>query len=300
MAFHIGLDLGGTKTEVIVLDDHQAVFRHRVATPATDYTAILHTLAGLVREADSYCQGEAASIGLGMPGAITDTGLVKNSNTVCLNGKPLPADLAALLQRPLKVMNDANCFALSEAVDGAAAGAELVFGVIIGTGVGGAVVISQQVLVGANSIAGEWGHTPLPLTAPRAGTDSRRCYCGKRDCVETYLCGAGLRRSFMAISGRDADAQTIAALAQQGDAQAQQVLALYQAQLAAALAVVINILDPQVIVLGGGLSNLPGLADAVEARLGDYVFSDTVKTRVVRNRYGDSSGVRGAAWVGRA
>ncbi len=272
----IGVDLGGTKTEIIVLaDDGREMLRERVPTPRGDYAATVATIAELVKNAEQKVgAGRTASVGVGIPGAESlTTGLIKNANSTWLIGRPLRADLETALNRPVRLANDANCFALSEATDGAAAGAEVVFGVILGTGVGGGIVVNGQVLVGANAIAGEWGHNPLP------GDEAVRppCYCGRSGCIETFLSGP--------------------ALAADGGADNAAAMLRYELRLAHALAQVINILDPHVIVLGGGLSNLDRLYDRVPRLWGAHVFSDAVATRLVKNRHGDSSGVRGAAWL---
>lgn len=293
----IGVDLGGTKIEAIALDATGRIrMRERVPTPAGDYTAILDCIARLVRRIETQL-GCSASVGIGTPGAISPaTGLLKNSNSVCLNGRPLRQDLERLLERPLRLANDADCFALSEARDGAGAGASVVFGVILGTGTGGGIVVNGELLVGPNAIAGEWGHNPLPW--PRAeelpGPD---CYCGKQGCLETWLSGPGLERAYAACTGEALKVPDIAAAAENGETAAKQVLVEYVDRLARGLASVINVLDPGVIVLGGGLSNLEFLYRQVPERWSGYVFSDRVDTRLCRARHGDSSGVRGAAWL---
>jgi fructokinase len=264
----IGIDLGGTKIEVIVLEaDGRESLRHRVATPRGDYAATLAAIAALVREA-----GEG-TVGVGIPGALSlADGLVKNANSTWLIGRPLKQDLERAIGRPVRIENDANCFALSEAVDGAAAGARVVFGVILGTGVGGGIIVDGRMVVGANAIAGEWGHNPLPLPTEH-DLPLPDCYCGRKGCIETYLCGPAFERD-----GSDPGR--------------------YCERLARALAGVINLLDPDVIVLGGGMSNVQALYTEVPRLWGRYVFSDHVATRLARNRHGDSSGVRGAAWLG--
>jgi fructokinase len=274
----IGIDLGGTKTEIIVLGDtSEELLRERVPTPRGDYVGTVATIAALVHAAEQKlgAGGTAplATVGVGIPGAESRvTGLIKNANSTWLIGQPLRADLEAALNRPVRVANDANCFALSEATDGAAAGAEVVFGVILGTGVGGGIVVRGEVLVGPNAIAGEWGHNAL------AGEDAvRPCYCGRTNCIETFLSGP--------------------ALAADGGAEDEAALQRYERRLARALAPVINLLDPNVIVLGGGVSNLDRLYDRVPRLWGEWVFSDHVATRLVKNKHGDSSGVRGAAWL---
>jgi fructokinase len=283
----IGIDLGGTKIEAAVLGDEGSVrARRRVATPRDDYAATLRSIAALVEDLEAE-MGSAAVVGVGMPGTISPaTGLVKNANSVWLNGQPLAEDLRRVLPRPLRFANDANCFALSEAVDGAAAGAGAVFGVIVGTGTGGGVVVHGRIWTGPNAIAGEFGHNPLPWSNLDEGPGPL-CYCGQTGCIETYLSGPG----------HSLDAAEIAARAASGDVAAEATLRRYEDRMARALASVINVLDPDVVVLGGGLSNLSRLYAAVPRRWTRYVFSDRVDTRLVSPRHGDSSGVRGAAWL---
>ena len=293
----IGIDLGGTKIELAWLDAAGRVaLRRRVATPAGDYGATVAAIAALVKGAERE-RGAAASVGVAMPGAISlATRLVKNANSTCLNGRPLKGDLETALGREVRLANDANCFALSEAVDGAARGARVVFGVILGTGVGGGIVIDRQVHVGANAIAGEWGHNPLPL----AGADGDAlppCYCGRRGCVETYLSGPGMTADHERRTGARIEAVDIARRAAAGDADCEATLVRHGERLARALAGVVNVLDPDVIVLGGGLSNLARLYESVPRLWRASVFSDEVRTRLVRPAHGDSSGVRGAAWL---
>ena len=273
----IGIDLGGTKIEGIALDDrgHELV-RRRVSTPQGDYAATVAAIAALVGEIERHT-GQRGTVGVGIPGALSRvTGRVKNANSTCLNGQSLEADLATALARDVRLANDANCFALSEATDGAGAGARVVFGVILGTGVGGGIVVDGRVLVGPNAIAGEWGHNPLPRPGD-AALPLRPCYCGRTGCIETYLCGPALMRD-----GGMADDSAISR---------------YEVRLARALAGVINLLDPDVIVLGGGVSNVERLVETVPALWQAHVFSDHVATRLARNVHGDSSGVRGAAWL---
>ncbi len=297
----LGIDLGGTKIEGIVLDTRgRTLARRRVATPREDYPATVAAVAGLVAALEHEA-GARGSVGVGIPGAVSpQTGRIKNANSTWLIGAAFNRDLAAALDRPVRLANDANCFALSEAVDGAAAGAGVVFGVILGTGVGGGVVIDGKVLAGRNAIAGEWGHNPLPW--PR---DEERpgptCYCGKRGCIETFLSGPGLARDYAAGEGSPASPpaspEEIETRAEAGEAAALAALDRYQDRLARGLAQVIDLLDPDVIVLGGGLSNLPRLYQSLPARLPAYVFSDRVDTELRPPRHGDSSGVRGAAWL---
>ncbi len=291
MGHRIGIDLGGTKIEIVVLGlDDQPALRRRVDTPR-EYPAIVGAIAGLVQGAETEL-GVSASVGVGIPGVISPaTGLVKNANSQALIGHALDRDLASALSRPVRVENDANCFALSEAADGAGAGHHCVFGVILGTGCGGGIVVGGQVLTGRNRIAGEWGHTPLPQ--PKADEyPLPPCWCGQSGCLELYLAGPGLARSCDAP-----DAASVGQRAAAGDAVAVAALERHADRLARGLAVVMNILDPDVIVLGGGVSNMPQLYDRVPALLAGYVFSDTATTPIVKNRHGDSSGVRGAAWL---
>jgi len=267
-----------------------------VPTPRGRYGATLAAITTLVEGLERQ-SGEPARVGIGMPGALSPaTGLVKNANSVWLNGRPLHQDLERLLHRPLRFANDANCFALSEARDGAGEGAPVVFGVILGTGTGGGVVVHGRVLGGPNAVAGEWGHNPLPW--PRPGEwPGTACYCGRLGCVETFLSGPGLTRDHREATGEELDAMTIAARAADGDAACEATLARYEERLARALATVVNLLDPDVVVLGGGLSNLSRLYAAVPGRWGSWVFSDRVDTALRPPKHGDSSGVRGAAWL---
>jgi fructokinase len=293
----IGVDLGGTKIEAAALDGSgRVVARRRRPTPAEDYERTLAAVAELVDEVESEtgCRG---SVGVGIPGAISPkTGLVKNSNSTWLNGQPFDRDLSRRLGRAVRVANDANCFAISEAVDGAAAGAKIVFGVILGTGVGGGIVIDGRVLEGADAIAGEWGHNPLP-----APTDEERpgeiCPCGRRGCIETWLSGPALVRDHERATGRRWTATKIGEASAQGDAGAEAAVARLEERLARALGHIVNILDPEVIVLGGGVSNIARLFRTVPLLIAPYVFSDRVVVRIVPPRHGDSSGVRGAAWL---
>ena len=294
----IGIDLGGTKIEIAALDAAgRELLRRRVPTP-DGYAAMLDAIAVLIGEVES-ALGERGSLGIGTPGAISvATGLIKNSNSTCLIAQPLQRDLELRLKREVRIANDANCFALAEAVDGAARGADVVFGVILGTGVGGGIVVSQRVLVGPNAIAGEWGHNPLPAPTD-ADRPLPRCYCGRAGCVEAYLSGPALAADFTRETGRSLPAERIAQAAAEGDGEAAAALARYEERLARSLAGVINILDPDVIVLGGGLSNIGRLYTSVPRLWGALVFSDDVRTRLVRNAHGDSGGVRGAAWLWR-
>jgi fructokinase len=296
----LGIDLGGTKIEILALDAKGAeLLRRRVAAPRDDYDATLAAIVALVADAEHEL-GVApglASLGVGTPGSRSPrTGLLRGSNSVWLNGRPIREDLEARLGRPVAVANDANCFALSEATDGAGAGAVAVFGVILGTGVGGGLVLNGRVLEGHNAIAGEWGHNPLPWAAEdeRPGP---ACYCGLAGCIETFLSGPALVADHRHNNGGTADAAAIVARADAGDASCLRTLERYESRLARALAHVINVVDPDVVVLGGGLSNIARLYDSVPRLWGAWVFADVVDTRLVRNVHGDSSGVRGAAWL---
>ena len=296
----LGIDLGGTKIEIVALAaDGRELLRRRVATPRDNYRAILEAVARLVAEAEAEL-GDVGSVGIGTPGSLSPvTGLLRGSNTLCLNGRSLRADLEGLLERRVRITNDANCFALSEASDGAGAGAEVVFGVILGTGVGGGIVVRGELLTGPNAIAGEWGHNPLPW--PR---DDERpgatCFCGRSGCIETFLSGPGVERDHLAITGQRLASLDIAARAARGDTACEATLRRYEGRLARALAHLINILDPDVIVLGGGMSNVDRLYASIPLLLGEWVFSDRVDTRLAKHVHGDSSGVRGAAWLGAA
>jgi fructokinase len=292
----IGIDLGGTKIEAIALADSGAIVnRERVSTPRS-YTQSVSTIVSLVRQIEATV-GAHPSVGIGIPGVPNpDTGLIKNANSVWLNGQPLGKDLEARLGRPVRLANDANCFALSEASDGAGAGASVVFGVILGTGVGGGVVVDGRPLVGPNLIAGEWGHNALPW-ATDAERPGPQCYCGKRGCIESFLSGPGFEHDFAVNSGRRQSSREIVAAAGQRDADAQAALDRYYSRLGRALASVINLLDPDVIVLGGGLSNIDSLYRELPPLVERYAFTLGGAPRVVKNRHGDSSGVRGAAWL---
>lgn len=293
----IGVDIGGTKIEVVVLEDNGSeVWRRRVPSPR-DYRGTIAAVSGLV-EAAERSLGGSGTVGVGLPGTIScRTGLVKNANSTWLIGHPLDRDLAAALDRPVKTMNDANCFALSEAVDGAGAGAGVVFGVILGTGVGGGIVVDGNVLAGRQDIAGEWGHNPLPR--PRVGdSPGPDCYCGRSGCIETYLSGPGMVADHLRCTGKTCSSCEIVASAEAGCKAAVATLDRYAERLGRSLAIVVNILDPDMIVLGGGMSNLPDLPERASQAMQPHVFTDHPDVLVRRNLHGDSSGVRGAAWLG--
>jgi fructokinase len=282
MGVRIGLDLGGTKIEAIALDrGGREVFRKRVSTPRGDYAGTISAVAALVREIGP------GTVGIGIPGA-ESSGLIKNANSTWLIGKPLRQDLEKALGREVRIENDANCFALSEAVDGAGKGAAVVFGVILGTGVGGGIVVDGKVIRGANAIAGEWGHNPLPAPST-ADLPHPDCYCGRKGCIETYLSGPGLSRDHERVTGER--------LAPEQVVLREETMRRYEDRLARGLASVINVLDPDVIVLGGGMSNVARLYTEVPRLWKRHVFSDHVTTRLVPPVHGDSSGVRGAAWL---
>ena len=297
----IGIDLGGTKIEGIALDDNgNELIRHRVTTPSGDYLATLNAIVELVFYIESSIK-QSFSIGIGTPGSLSPVSqLLRNSNSVCMNGQPVKQDLEKLLNREIRLSNDANCFALSEATDGAAKGATVVFGVIVGTGTGAGIVINGCVLNGANAVAGEWGHNPLPWPE-NDELPGPECYCGKRGCIETFLSGPGLSHDYQQLTGDKLTSIEIVALAQNskrsGSSQADECLQRYEDRMARGLAHIINIVDPDVIVLGGGMSNVSRLYSNVPDLWGRYVFSDVVNTRLVAPMYGDSSGVRGAAWL---
>lgn len=292
-----GVDLGGSKIEILALDgEGRERLRRRSVTPQGDYAATLDVVVRMVLDAEREL-GNSGSVGVGTPGSISRaTGVLRGSNSVCLNGQPIKRDLEARLGREIRITNDANCFALSEATDGAGQGSHVVFGVILGTGVGAGIAVGGRVLDGPNAIAGEWGHNPLPW--PR---DDERpgamCFCGRAGCIETFLSGPGLARDYAHDTGRTLSADAVVGLAARGNAAALAAIERYEERLARALAHVINLLDPDVIVLGGGLSNLDRLYANVPAQWARRVFSDRVDTRLAQNRHGDSSGVRGAAWL---
>ena len=296
-SMRIGIDLGGTKIEgIAIADDGHEQLRRRIPAPRGDYeqtlSAVTALVVGIERDVGGRC-----TVGIGIPGTVSPaTGLIKNSNSTWLNGRLLSGDLSRLLDRPIRFANDANCFALSEATDGAAAGARIVFGVIVGTGTGAGVVIDRQVLVGANAIGGEWGHNPLPA-ASGVEWPGPLCYCGRSGCIETFLSGPGLERDHSASGGEHVTGREIAARAAAGDSLADAALARYEDRMARSLASIINVIDPDVIVLGGGVSNIERLYERVPSLWLPHIFSDHVVTRLTRAKHGDSSGVRGAAWL---
>lgn len=297
----LGIDLGGTKIEIIALDDSGSeVFRYRQGTPQGDYSATIEVIAQLVQQAKSQFPDlikNEFSVGLGMPGAISlKTGLVKNANSVCLIGQAFQRDLEERLGQIVRINNDANCLAVSEAIDGSAAGYPVVFAVILGTGVGGGIAVNQQVITGVNAIAGEWGHNPMPW---RTSDDGQvvSCYCGQKDCIETFLSGPGMLNRYQQSGGSSESVQDIVRQAAKGNVQAEKFLCQYEHWLAKSLSAVINILDPDVIVLAGGLSNIERFYHNVPQYWQQTVFSDQVNTQLVAAKHGDSSGVRGAAWL---
>lgn len=295
----LGIDLGGTKTEIIALDSRNGaeLYRKRVASPRDSYSDTITTITSLILEAEQKLE-RTGSIGIGMPGAISPrTGLIKNANSTWLNGHALDQDLSAMLQRPVRLQNDANCFAVSEAVDGAAAGARIVFGVIMGTGCGGGIAIDGAAWSGHNAIGGEWGHNPLPWPTPSEAATPLPCYCGQSGCIERWISGTGFVEDYQRLSGNAAKGHDIITLARAGDMIASTALRHLISRTARALAGIINILDPDVIVLGGGLSNIAELYSSLPDEIEKWCFSDAITTPIVPAKYGDSSGVRGAAWL---
>ena len=298
----LGIDLGGTKIEIIAIDHNgQTLYRKRCDTPkhpnpAQQYTLIIEQIQQLVTDCESNIGRHHSPVGIGIPGSESlTTGLIKNANTTCLIGKPFRQDLARQLDRPVKIENDANCFALSEAMDGGGANHNSVFAVILGTGVGGGWVINQQLIIGPNHICGEWGHNPLPW--PNSDDEPKQtCYCGKQGCIETYLSGPGMSKQNALQFNLNLSSKAVISQ-RHSNLDAQKAYQQYTLRLAKSLASVINVMDPEVIVLGGGLSNIESLYEDIPAIWGEYVFSDDVKTKIVKNQYGDSSGVRGAAWL---
>ena len=295
--FRTGIDLGGTKIESIVLDSKGSqVFRKRIPSPQGSYIETVNAITELVLEADNHVH-EITRVGIGIPGALSEqTGLVKNANSTWLIGKPLKSDLEYSLKRRIKIENDANCFTISEAVDGAGAQAQIVFGVILGTGVGGGITINANSLRGINLITGEWGHNPLPWTNERE-LNQNKCYCGKKGCIETFLSGPAVAKNYYKKTGKVLNVENILALSEAGDLNAQGIFNEFEIYLAKGLAQVINILDPDIIVIGGGLSNISRLYGNTTNIWDKYIFSDCINTKLVPARHGDTSGVRGAAWL---
>ena len=293
----IGVDFGGTKIEAAALDAAGAVtLRRRTPNPG-DYDSALRVVRDLVESVAAETGAGGAAVGVGIPGSISPrTGLVRNANSTWLNGRPFERDLATALGRPVRLANDANCFALSEAADGAAAGARVVFGVIVGTGCGGGLVVDGRIVEGRNGVAGEWGHTPLPWAEPHEHP-GRACWCGRRGCMEVFVSGTAFEADFARAAGRAADAREIAAQAEAGEADAAAALERYVSRLARGLAAVCDVIDPDVVVLGGGMSNVEALYERLPGAVARHVFSDSFETRIVPAAHGDSSGVRGAAWL---
>jgi len=294
----LGIDLGGTKIEIIALGDGgRELLRERVATPQSAYEDTIRAMRDLVVGVESRL-GERGTLGVGIPGTISPvSGLVKNANSTRLIGHPLDKELSDALSRPVRVANDANCFALSEASDGAAAGKDIVFGIIAGTGVGGGVVISGHVLNGAHAIAGEWGHNGLPRITPEELAASQRCYCGRDNCIESWCSGPSVSRQYRSRTGRNVPVHTIVEAARSGDADALRIIEGFYDRFARSIATLVNILDPDAIVLGGGLSNISELYEELPPRVEYHAFTPQGRTLIVKNRHGDSSGVRGAAWL---
>ena len=296
-ALRAGIDLGGTKTEAIVMDPAGAIRARVRRASGRTYEESLATVHDVIVEIERLAGARIGQVGIGMPGSPSPvTGLIRNANSTWLNGRPFADDVTRVLGRPVRLANDANCFALSEAIDGAGAGARSVFGVILGTGCGGGIVIDGRLWAGASGIAGEWGHTPLPWPS-QDEHPGPSCWCGKQGCLETWISGPGFARDHARVAGQAIDAEAIIAARDAGDAGAQSSYRRFVGRIARGLACVVNIVDPEVIVLGGGLSNIAGLPGDIEAALPGHVFSDAVSVRVVRNLHGDSSGVRGAAWL---
>jgi len=293
----LGIDLGGTKIEIVALDKGREILRERVATPQSAYEDTILAMSDLVRSAERKL-GRRGSVGVAIPGTISPmSGLVKNANSTRLIGHPLDRDLGAAINRPVRVANDANCFVLSEASDGAAAGAHIVFGIIAGTGCGGGICVGGQVLTGAHAISGEWGHNPLPSPTPQEIAISPRCYCGRTSCIEAWISGTGLRADYKRRAGRNSTGDEIVALAASGDSTAGAVMEDFYDRFARSIAGIVNILDPDAIVIGGGVSNIDTLYSELPPRVESYAFTPEGRSRIVKNMYGDSSGVRGAAWL---
>ncbi|MFD2176334.1 fructokinase [Veronia pacifica] len=296
----IGIDLGGTKIEIVVLDDSgEDIYRKRVPTPKGDYLATLNVISALIDEAEKSVSA-TCTVGIGIPGVLSPkTGLVKNANSVWLIGKPMDKDLERLIGRPVRIANDANCFTVSESVDGSAMGLPMVFGVILGTGCGGGIVLNNYIHPGLNLVSGEWGHNPLPWQneGDIKHADAFPCYCGKRGCIETFISGTGFERDFTLITGQELKGEAIMQLAEQGDKQALASVSRYQQRLAKAIASVVNIIDPDIVVLGGGISKAELIYDGLNHQVSQWVFGNECETPIKKAKFGDSSGVRGAAWL---
>jgi len=296
--FKVGIDIGGTKIEILALSmDGEELYRRRIKTPENNYEELLSSVKRLVSSVEGDV-GAEFTVGIGAPGSVSQsTGAMKNCNSTCINGQFLRRDLEAYLERVVVIDNDANCFALSESVDGAAEGHAVVFGAILGTGVGGGLVVNKRLIVGPNSIGSEWGHNILPGLGGDFEDEKRSCYCGRLNCIETYLSGPGLTKTHQKHCGKNLIANEIAVAAAAGDVEACLSLDFYQRQLAYGLSQLVNILDPDIIVLGGGVSNIPSIYETVPELWCKHIFSDTVKTQLRAAKFGDSSGVRGAAWL---
>jgi fructokinase len=293
----LGIDLGGTKIEIVALDGSREVLRERVATPQSAYDDTIRAMRDLVVMAEDRL-GRRGTVGVAIPGTISvNTGLVKNANSTRLIGHPLNRDLTKAIGRPVRVANDANCFALSEASDGAGAGADVVFGVIVGTGCGGGVSVHGRVLNGAHGIAGEWGHNPLPRPTTEEFATAPKCYCGRSGCIEAWISGTGLAADFKRRTDRDLYGPEIAAAAAGGDKEAQGAMEHFYDRFARSLATIVNVLDPDAVVIGGGLSNIDALYNELPRRVEEYAFTPEGPTRILKAKHGDSSGVRGAAWL---
>lgn len=294
----LGLDIGGTKIEAVILNNEgNAVYRKRYETKKQDYRTFLHTVVGIVNEARMACSAPL-SIGLGIPGTVDRNGLIKNSNILVLNQEPFSQDLERLLESPVAITNDANCFTLSEAMDGSGKGHNIVFGIILGTGCGGGLCINNQLISGINSCAGEWGHNTLPRYRAEYDGDAVPCYCGQTNCIESFVSGSGLARQYFQHFSKHGNVPDIIAQVESGDVRAAQLWQRYRDQLARSLASIINTLDPDVIVVGGGVSNVKHLYPGLQALVGQYVFGRQCQTPIIQAQHGDSSGVRGAAWLG--
>ena len=293
----IGIDVGGTKTEGLLIGSDGGELERKRINTIKNYEGTIEGIVSIIKEFENK-HGKCSSVGIGMPGAIsTDTALIKNANSIWLNGKPLKKDLENELNRKVNLANDANCFALSEAIDGAGINGEIVFGVIIGTGVGGGLVINKKVIQGKNNICGEWGHIALPNRTEDEKKYVKDCYCGKKGCIETYISGPGFASCFNLRNNKDYDSHQIINYFKKNDQNCKDALIRYVDHLARGLSIVCNILDPDVVVLGGGMSNIEFIYENIDEAMKKYIFSDTINTKIVKNIHGDSGGVRGAAWL---